>query len=269
MTVAPETSLRGQFLAGGGCWLIDMHGHLGPWARIYLPEAELDSMVAGMARCGVEKIVLSPHSALCGDFREGNDEMLEAVGRYPGRVLGYCTINPNFPAALHGELARCFGVPGVVGVKIHPSLHACDADSPAYAALWEWANAGKRLVLSHTWGAEGCCGTRVMRRVAQRYPEVRLLLGHSCYGAWDEAIALAAEFPNVYLELTAAYHVYGIIERMCAGAGPGKVVYGTDYPWFDPLVAAGCVVYAHIAEEAMHDILHRNARRLLAEQGVG
>ena len=108
-----------------------------------------------------------------------------------------------------------------------------------------------------------------MRTIAERYPNVRLILGHSCYGAWEEAIALARDFQNVYLELTAAYHVYGLLEWMCKDAGSQKVLFGTDYPWFDPFVAIGCVVFAHISEEDMHNILYNNAKRLLDEQRTG
>ncbi len=259
-------SLRDLFLNGGGVPIIDMHGHLGPFSGIYLPEAPLEKMIAGMDRAGVESLVLSPHSALSGDTREGNDEMLDAVRRHPGRIFGYCTLNPNFPAEVQSEMERCLVQPGVVGIKIHPNMHACPVTDDRYNPIWERAQRDRLLVLSHTWGREGECGTKAMREIAMHYPEVRLLLGHSCYGDWEEAIRLATEFPNVYLELTAAYHVYGLIEWMCSDAGSKKVLYGTDYPWFDPMVVVGCIVYAHIEEGDMRNILYNNGRRLIDEQ---
>lgn len=261
-------SLRDDFLAGGGGPVIDMHGHLGPFSGIFMPEAPLEAMIAGMDRCNVESIVLSPHSALSGDVREGNREMLDAVRRYPGRVYGYCTINPNFPENIGREMDEYLTPPGVVGLKIHPSMHAYPVDGDRYVPVWERAQFERLLVLSHTWGADGGCGANDMRKIAERYPDVRILLGHSCYGAWEQVIRLAAEFPNVYLELTAAYHVYGLLEWMCRDAGSHKVLFGTDYPWFDPMVAIGCVVFAHIAEDDMLNILYRNARRLIDEQAA-
>ena len=259
-------TLREQFISGSGCPVIDTHGHLGPFSGIYLPEASLESMIAGMDRRGLETIILSPHSALSGDTREGNREMIEAVERYPGRIYGYCTLNPNFPEDIEGEMDAYLEHPGVVGIKIHPAMHAYPVDGPRFAPVWERANEKKLMLLCHTWGASGGCGARDMRIVAERYPEVRLLLGHSCHGAWDEAIAIARDFPNAYLELTASYYFYGMLEWMCRGAGSEKVLFGTDYPWFDPNVAIGCVTYAHISEDDMRNILYKNARRLLDEQ---
>ena len=186
------------FIIGQGCPVIDVHGHLGPFHAIYMPEAPLDTMLAGMKRCGVERLVLSPHSALHGDTRQGNQEMLDAVAEYPGKIYGYCTLNPNFPDDIPGEMERCLSQPNVIGVKIHPESHQYPVGGKNYGFVWEAVNENKMMLLSHTWGAEGLCGAAEMRRIAEMYPDVRLLLGHSCYGAWDEAIAMAAEFPNVY-----------------------------------------------------------------------
>jgi hypothetical protein len=259
-------TLREQFMNGGGCRVIDSHGHLGPFNGIYMPEASLENMIKGMDRRGIESIILSPHSALSGDTREGNREMLEAVEQYPGRVYGYCTVNPNFPADIEGEMDVCLAHPGVVGIKLHPVMHNYPVGGTRYAPVWERAQHDRLMLLSHTWGKSGGCGADDLRAIAERYPDVRLILGHSCYGAWEEAIALARDFPNVYLELTAAYHVYGLLEWMCRDAGSEKVLFGTDYPWFDPFAAIGCVVFAHITEDGMRNILWANARRLLDEQ---
>ncbi len=261
-------ALSDLFVNGGGCPIIDCHGHLGPFHGIFMPEAPLEKMISGMDRDNIERIILSPHSALSGDTREGNREMLAAVEAYPGRIYGYCTINPNFTEDIEREIDSYLGRPGVVGIKIHPGMHGYAADGENYRPVWERANSEKWIVLSHTWGSDGGCGADDMRRVAERYPDVRLVLGHSCYGAWQKAIRLAADCTNVYLELTAAYHVYGLIEWMCRSAGSTKVLFGTDYPWFDPMVAAGCVVFAHIDAAEMRNILYNNAKRLIDEQQI-
>ena len=49
-------TLRDQFLDGAGCTaglrppqpVIDVHTHLGPFCGIYMPEAPLDTMIAGI-----------------------------------------------------------------------------------------------------------------------------------------------------------------------------------------------------------------------------
>jgi predicted TIM-barrel fold metal-dependent hydrolase len=112
-------------------------------------------------------------------------------------------------------------------------------------------------------------------------------MGHSGYGDWKTSVSLARELPNVYLELTAVYvahdfsmqpggsgtpvpllsclSVNGIIEYMVAEASSKKVIFGTDLPWYSPHWAAGTVLFARISDQARHDILHRNAERLLCD----
>ena len=48
-------------------------------------------------------------------------------------------------------------------------------------------------------------------------------------------------------------------------ASSKKIVFGTDMPWYSPYYAAGAVLFARITDEERHDILHRNAEKLLSD----
>jgi predicted TIM-barrel fold metal-dependent hydrolase len=254
------------FVNGGERPIIDMHTHLGPFHGFYAPGGPIGKLIKEMDRVGVEIAASSHHNALAGDTREGNKEMLAAVRAYPERILGYCVINPNFPDDIELEIKTALENKGVIGFKIHPEMHKCSACADPYKPMWERADAESLIVLAHTWGEQGGCGADDMRRIAERYPNTRLILGHSCYGAWDKAIGLAKDFPNAYLEISAAHHVYGLLERMCVETSSEKILFGTDYPWFDPLLIAGSVVFAHIETRDIQNILYNNARKLIDEQ---
>ena len=90
-------------------------------------------------------------------------------------------------------------------------------------------------------------------------------MGHCGYREWDRSIGIARAYPHVYLELTGAHDANGAIEKMVAGAGSHKMLYGTDLPWFDPLYVAGCILGARISDDDRHNILHRTAEKLLAK----
>ena len=87
-------------------------------------------------------------------------------------------------------------------------------------------------------------------------------------GAWSEAIAIAREFPHVHLELTAVLDDRGPLELFCRAGLARQLLFGTDLPWFNPHHGIGSVLSAEIDDEARHDILHRNAEKLLAGVGV-
>jgi predicted TIM-barrel fold metal-dependent hydrolase len=264
--VRNDSQIAAEFMASGrskSCPVIDMHGHYGPFHGIYLPKPDADGMLQTMDRCGVLCIVCSSHSSLV-DMERGNREMAEVVREHPGRFYAYRTINPNYPEIAAKEIARFPAEAGFVGFKFHPSSHSYPVTGASYVPALEYANAHRLLVLSHCWGHSEHDGPKLFSQLTGKYPDATFLLGHSGYGEWEAAFAVAREFPNVYLELTAASRVAGIIARMVREVGSEKVVFGTDLPWFDPHYGIGSVCFSRITDEDRRNILYRNAERLLA-----
>lgn len=257
--IAREFMERGRSEA---CPVIDMHGHYGPFGGIYFPLPYAEGMLGTMDRCGVACIVCSSHGALA-EAEAGNAEMARVIGEHPGRFYGYRVVNPNYPEEVAAEVERFSRGSGFVGFKFHPDTHEYRITGEHYRPALEYAQEHRLLVLSHTWGDSQYDSPRMFGEVAGRYPEATFLMGHSGFGEWGSALAVAAERENVCLELTAAYRVGGLIERMVREVGSHKVIFGTDLPWFDPHFGIGAVCFSRIGEEDRHNILHRNAERLL------
>jgi predicted TIM-barrel fold metal-dependent hydrolase len=261
-----DSEIAREFLAHGrseACPVIDMHGHYGPYRGIYFPKPWADGMLETMDRCGVACIVCSSHASLVDPAR-GNREMAEVARAHTGRFYAYCAINPNYPHVAEEEIRRYGEDGGFVGFKFHPSGHSYPITGPNYVPALEYANEHKLLLLSHSWGESQYDRPGLFGELAPKYPDVTFLMGHAGYGEWDSALAVAREHPNVYLELTAAHRVSGIITRMVEEVGSHKVVFGTDLPWFDPLYGIGAVCFSRISDQDRHNILHSNAERMLA-----
>ena len=75
--------------------VLDAHGHLGGMSGWNPPP--LQQQVKEMERLGVDRAVLSSSLAVSGAVREGNDALIEALERYPDRLLGYCHVSGNYP----------------------------------------------------------------------------------------------------------------------------------------------------------------------------
>ena len=255
-----------EFLRMGrceACPVVDMHAHYGPYQGIYMPHHTPEAMMAAAERCGVEAMVSSGHLALV-DMALGNAEMAAVTEAYAGRWYGYAVINPNFAKEAERELALYDQRPTFVGLKFHPSIHSYPLTGEGYRPALAFAAERHLLVLTHTWGHSSYDGPSYLAEVAGSYPDVTFLAGHSGYGEFDACMRVALEHENVYLELTAAYAVAGLLEDMVARVGTERIVLGYDLPWFDPYYAIGCVLMAHLDEAARRAILFENGRRLLA-----
>jgi predicted TIM-barrel fold metal-dependent hydrolase len=287
MSLNPSPIAR-EYLQHGrsaDCPIIDLHGHVGPFYGCYLPSSPIEAMRRRLKRAGVRRIVCSHHSALACDVEWGNRQMKELVAAHPDEFLAYWVINPNYPEIIAADLKAFEGQSGFVGFKFWPDYHYVPVTSAKYAPALEYADARGLLVLVHTFGESPFDAPGMLADVAARYPNARFLMGHSGYGEWELSARAARDLPNLYLDLTSvvqaldfaqmpggslmprvpviAPHVNGLIEYMVETAGSSKVVFGSDLPWYNQHYHAGAVLFARITDEQRHDILHRNAERLL------
>jgi predicted TIM-barrel fold metal-dependent hydrolase len=246
------------------CPIYDMHGHMDSFAAIYFPRGKAEQMIGTMDECGVRMLVFTHHHALESPDL-GNQTSINAVRRFPDRLRAYCAINPNYPEQTAADLDAFDQHRDVfVGLKFLSDYHKIAITDERYRPALEFADRSRLLVLMHTWGGSPYDGEVAVRQLAERYHNLTFLLGHSCHGRWDAAVALARDFPNIYLELTAIFDDRGVLEKFSAEAGSDRMLFGTDLPWFDPHQAVGALLSAHLSDEDIHNICHRNAEKLLA-----
>ena len=262
-----DSALAREFWQHGrspACPIYDMHGHMGHWNAIYFPRGHTEQMIGTMDECGVKMLVFSHHSALMSPDM-GNQPSIDAVRCYPDRLRAYCVINPNYPEIAAADLAAFQQHRDVfVGFKFLSDYHRVAITDQRYRPALEYADQHQLLVLMHTWGGSPYDGPAQVRALAECYHHATFLLGHSCHGDWEAAVALARDFPNLYLEMTAVFDDRGALEKFAAEAGSDRMLFGTDLPWFDPHQAVGALFSAHLSDAEIHNICHRNAEKLLA-----
>jgi len=253
-----EKARHGAALTGVG--IIDMHGHFGRYLQA-IPDLTAEGLVRVMDRVGVRSILVSHMQCTSLHTRQGNDEVLAAMRAFPGRILGYVTVFPTSAPAATAEMERGMAN-GFTGLKLHSSNGIAYTD-PAYAGALTIANARRLPVLLHTWGADQ--DFAAVRELATKYPGAAFLIAHSGAGnGADRCIQAAKEFTNVYLDLAYSAGPRGLVERLVAGAGADKVIWGSDCYFFSLTQQIGKVIGADLPEAAKKKILSGNARRLLA-----
>ena len=266
-----STPLAEEFWKHGrweACPIIDVHGHMGPFFGAYMPRCDPEAMIRTMDSAGVKLLLFSHHAALFSPDL-GNRASIDAVKRYPTRFRAYMVINPSYPVEGEKDLDLFDSQRDVfVGLKFLPDYHGRSLASEGYRAAWEFADKRKLIVLTHTWGNSELDGPRQVEICAERYPGVRLLLGHSLSGEWDKAVELAKRFPNLFLELTAVLDDRGVLEKFVGEVGSTRMLFGTDLPWFDPHQGIGALLSAKMSNKDRHNILHGNAEQLLADRST-
>ncbi len=254
----------GRPLSEAGIRMIDAHAHLGPYFNFYIPHPDVDSMVTMMERLGTEQAWICSIPACGADIARGNDTTAMAVRKYPDRFVGYASVNPHYPERMRAELERGFDELGLRMIKVHPSIMEYPVSGPGYEPAWRFAAERRTIVLSHTWTGGSICAPKQFEPLAKEYPDVTFILGHSggTPAGYAEAIEVAQRCPNIYLDLCRSVMSRVWVERIVTEAGPDRVLWGTDFPFIDPIYVLGRLASTALSDEAKRKVFGENAVKL-------
>ena len=241
-----------------GIEVIDVHAHLGRWG---LPgvAGTLDDFRRLLDRSGFAKVVISSALAIAYDVPEGNAEVAQAV-EADSRLYGSVVFNGHHWDQSRAEIERYADHPRFVSAKFHPANTGLALDAPENLRVIELLAARNVPVTFHTWTGDGPAAADI----ARRFPELPVFWFHALASDYREAVELARDLPNVYLDFVTSTQDRGKIETLVAGLGADRLVFGTDQSLFEPIRQLGSVVEASISDEDRRKILALTARRVFS-----
>ncbi len=195
---------------------------------------------------------------------------LDAIGRSErqDRLVPFASVHPGSRSA--PEQLRAFAARGARGVKLHPEMQRFFPDDDGAMAVYAECERLGLPILFHA-GRSGI-EPEFMRKYAlirrwdkpvHDFPKVQFVLGHAGARDVDDAIALAKDHDNVWLEITGQ----GVskLDEILTQVGPEKIVFGSDWPFY-PLAAtlAKVLLVTEKRQETRAMILRTNADRIFA-----
>ena len=166
------------------------------------------------------------------DIEYGNDFLLQLQRAHPGRIRGYCVVNPNFRSHAQNELRRCLDA-GMIGIKLAASRRANDS---LLDPICQTAAKRGVPVLHHIWqhrqrdyAGQEASDAGELGQLAARHPGVNFLLAHIGGGGdWIHSLAAVRDIPNVYVDLSGSGVDGGMLEACVEAVGVGRLVWGCD-----------------------------------------
>ncbi|MBN2287825.1 MAG: amidohydrolase family protein [Candidatus Glassbacteria bacterium] len=255
--------------------VLDVHGHIAPQGfegviGLTLGPQDADSIVRAMDLLGFSSLAVSSWEICGGDAPGGNRVAWEAAEQYPGRLLPYAVVNPNYPGEWPAQQEECFGKRRFFGLKPYPFYQRRPLSDPAFAEPLALADRLRLPVLCHP-GFDPLAGAtpEEIDELAQRFPQAFFIIAHSggSFRLADSFLEPARRHGNVLLEINYTSVPFGMIAYLADKAGPEKILFGTDMPMRDPAPILGWVVYDHLGDEALRMILGGNLLRLIEKTG--
>ena len=173
------------------------------------------------------------------------------------------------------DLLEAMRARGARGIKLHPNEQRCFPSDPRLLRVWR-ACAGLGLtVLSHS-GPDrdglGFAEPSAFAAVLETVPEVRLVVAHLGGASWDDARSLAERYPSVSFDMSEIVAWVGApnapdpdeLVALVRNVGVDRVLFGSDFPWYDPGEMAGVVRrLPGLRDGEIDAILGENAVRIL------
>ena len=219
-----------------------------------------------MDRYGIRLCIVSSGLAVTYDFRRGNRQLADLL-ETEERLRGYVVVNPHYPDESLQEAERYLGRSGFVGIKIHPVYVQSAINSSASLRLLERLARFSVPLLVHTFSGEPASDPRNLLDVAGRFPGTTFLMAHMAGPGWRQAIEVALEAPNVYLEICSGFADLDRLSGAVASVGAGRVVFGSDQTLHSPGFVLGLVYDSGFTEDQQRAILHDNAEKLFGLVG--
>jgi predicted TIM-barrel fold metal-dependent hydrolase len=247
-----------------------------PKARI----ATADELIASMDEAGVDISVIlnigwTTHE-LCV---ETNDYIIDAVARYPQRLVGFGAVQPQSPKAAAAEIERCARA-GIKGVgEMRPDIQLFDlCDEMIMEPLAEVLKAHNLILLihasepiGHEYPGKGGITPDILYPFITSFPDLTVVCAH-----WGGGLPFYALMPevkkamgNVYFDSAASPFLYRpeVYNQVIQLVGDDRVLFGSDYPLLAPRRLLDEIEALGLAEESQSRLLAGNALRLLGIEG--
>jgi predicted TIM-barrel fold metal-dependent hydrolase len=241
-------------------------------ARLLCAEELINAMdERGISKSAVLNIGWTSHD-MCV---RTNDYILESIAKYPARLMGFCSIQPNEREKALLEIERCCQA-GAKGIgELRPDAQAYDLnDEELMSPLVKYAVKRGMVFLfhasepvGHIYAGKGAMTPGMMYRFIERHPDLKVILAHFGGGlAFYELMPEVSHvLSNTYYDTAAAPFLYTpqIYNALLSIKGSSKILFGSDWPLLDPVKVADHIKSANLDQNDIENILHTNAERLL------
>lgn len=238
--------------------------------------ATTEELIESMDRAGIDISVIVNLGWITHELCvETNDYILESIARYPKRLIGFCTVQPQSLNAAIAEIERC-ARGGARGIgEMRPDMQLLDLGDDPIITPFMTAIKQHRLIflthasepVGHDYPGKGIITPDILYPFITTHPDVTIVCAH-----WGGGLPFYALMPevqkalqNVYFDTAASPFLYQpqIYTLVSQLVGADKILFGSDYPLLPQTRLLQEINSAALTEEEKRLITGENARKLL------
>ena len=234
-------------------------------------DAALTRLPEGLSQADREEAIKEIDGRMLGRLRRRNSWTC-SLGEENPSLIPFITVDPLMDeSTMITEIVDKVNRQGAKGIKLHP---ASQRFFPGDGRLWPAYETAQELrlpIIFHSGTFAG--GTQYAEpknfvEVLDSFPSLTLVLAHLGMGFVSEAISLSKTYPNVQFDCSGIISTgeRGISDADFVGVireiRVERVMFGSDFPWFDPGTAIERLISLDFSEQERRLILAENAMRI-------
>lgn len=194
-----------------------------------------------------------------------NHFISETVKESGGKMTGFGAMHPE-SENMQADIEELISL-GLKGVKLHPDIQGYKSDDYRMLKIYELCEKYSLPVLIH------CGDSRYDNSNPNRiapildiYENLTVIGAHfGGYSVWEQAAERLAKYKNFYVDTSSSLFALKKeeAEKLIAIYGDDKVLFGTDYPMWNPKEELDRFLTLDLSEEQRKKILWDNGAKLL------
>ena len=214
---------------------------------------------AGVDRFIVQSVATTPHQVA-----SINNFIATEVAKNPKKLTGLGTLHPE-SEDIKGDVEHLVSL-GLKGVKLHPDIQAFRLDDERCLKIYELCEEKGLILLLHTGDNRyDYSNPNRLLPVLKTFKNMKVIGAHfGGYSIWEEACKVYCDIPNFYVDCSSSmpWLIPETTLKIIRTYGADKVLFGTDYPMWNPKLEIESILSLGLDENEIMSILNINAKKL-------
>lgn len=257
--------------------IIDAHCHIYPdkiaqkasesTGNFYSIPMCLDGKISTLSeygeKAGIEHFVVQSVATTPKQVSSINNFIAESVSQSDGKFTGLGTLHPD-SEDIEADVNEVISL-GLKGVKLHPDIQRFKIDDYRMLKIYELCE-GKLPILVHTGDHRyDYSNPNRMMPILDIYKDLVVIGAHfGGWSIWEEATEKLSKYKNFYVDCSSSLYAMSPqkAKELIMAYGTKRVLFGTDYPMWEPEEEIARFMEIDITEKQRRDIFYNNAAKL-------
>ena len=257
--------------------IIDAHCHIYPdkiaqkasdytgdfYSMPSLLDGKTSTLLEYGEKAGIEHFVVQSVATTPSQVSSINNFIANSVCQSNGKFTGLGTLHPDSDD-IEADISEIINL-GLKGVKLHPDIQQFKIDDYRMLKIYELCE-DRLPILMHTGDSRfDYSNPNRMKPILEIYTKLTVIGAHlGGWSMWDKATESLCKYKNFYVDCSSSLYALSPekAKELIMAYGTKRVLFGTDYPMWDPETEIARFMQLDLSDCEREDILYNNAVKM-------